>query len=99
MRIIHGAGYSEEDRKGFEKIVYQNIFSAIQTLIAAMETLSLEYKTSGNNVSKAQLYSWNSKQTILMFNKQTVLGFLFSSPFVHSCNLFAQVILCSCLTC
>nr|BAA93638.1 G protein a subunit q class [Octopus vulgaris] len=49
MRIIHGAGYSEEDRKGFEKIVYQNIFSAIQTLIAAMETLSLEYKTSGNN--------------------------------------------------
>nr|AKI33348.1 Gq-alpha [Doryteuthis pealeii] len=49
MRIIHGAGYSEEDRKGFEKIVYQNIFSAIQTLIAAMETLSLEYKDPANN--------------------------------------------------
>lgn len=49
MRIIHGSGYSEEDRKGFTKIVYQNIFSAIQTLIAAMDTLSLEYKNPENN--------------------------------------------------
>ncbi|EDM12965.1 guanine nucleotide binding protein, alpha 14, isoform CRA_b [Rattus norvegicus] len=30
MRIIHGSGYSDEDRKGFTKLVYQNIFTAMQ---------------------------------------------------------------------
>uniref|UniRef100_A0A663MYC3 Uncharacterized protein n=1 Tax=Athene cunicularia TaxID=194338 RepID=A0A663MYC3_ATHCN len=30
MRIIHGSVYREEDRKGFTKVVYQNIFTAIQ---------------------------------------------------------------------
>jgi len=53
MRIIHGAGYSEEDRKGFIKIVYQNIFSAIQTLTAAMDTLQIEYK-DGSNTENAE---------------------------------------------
>uniref|UniRef100_A0A8D2L0H0 Uncharacterized protein n=1 Tax=Varanus komodoensis TaxID=61221 RepID=A0A8D2L0H0_VARKO len=33
MRIIHGAGYSEEDRKAFTKLVYQNIYSSLQTMI------------------------------------------------------------------
>uniref|UniRef100_A0A8C6JQI2 Uncharacterized protein n=1 Tax=Melopsittacus undulatus TaxID=13146 RepID=A0A8C6JQI2_MELUD len=28
MKIIHGSGYMEEDRKGFTKLVYQNIFTA-----------------------------------------------------------------------
>ena len=38
MRIIHGAGYSEEDKRGFTKLVYQNIFTAMQAMIRAMET-------------------------------------------------------------
>uniref|UniRef100_A0A8C5ZR14 Guanine nucleotide-binding protein subunit alpha n=1 Tax=Marmota marmota marmota TaxID=9994 RepID=A0A8C5ZR14_MARMA len=33
MRIIHGAGYSEEDKRGFTKLVYQNIFTAMQAMI------------------------------------------------------------------
>lgn len=33
MRIIHGSGYSDEDRKGFTKLVYQNIFTAMQAMI------------------------------------------------------------------
>uniref|UniRef100_A0A8B9C8X8 Uncharacterized protein n=1 Tax=Anser brachyrhynchus TaxID=132585 RepID=A0A8B9C8X8_9AVES len=28
MRIIHGSGYSDEDKRGFTKLVYQNIFTA-----------------------------------------------------------------------
>ncbi|XP_060089400.1 guanine nucleotide-binding protein subunit alpha-15-like [Heteronotia binoei] len=54
MRIIHGVGFSEEDRKGFAKVVYQNIFSCIQAMIKAMETLQIPYAQS-ENMQNAQL--------------------------------------------
>uniref|UniRef100_A0A8D2J5M0 Guanine nucleotide-binding protein subunit alpha n=1 Tax=Varanus komodoensis TaxID=61221 RepID=A0A8D2J5M0_VARKO len=43
MRIIHGVGYTEEDRKGFVKIVHQNIFMSIQAMIRAMDSLQIMY--------------------------------------------------------
>lgn len=60
MRIIHGSGYSEEDKKGFTKLVYQNIFTAMQSMIRAMETLKILYKYEQNKVSWsffAQIFS------------------------------------------
>uniref|UniRef100_A0A8C7VKC7 Guanine nucleotide-binding protein subunit alpha n=1 Tax=Oncorhynchus mykiss TaxID=8022 RepID=A0A8C7VKC7_ONCMY len=48
MRIIHGAGYSEEDKRGFTKLVYQNIFTAMQSMIRAMETLNIPYSEAQN---------------------------------------------------
>uniref|UniRef100_A0A8C7Q0D0 Guanine nucleotide-binding protein subunit alpha n=1 Tax=Oncorhynchus mykiss TaxID=8022 RepID=A0A8C7Q0D0_ONCMY len=48
MRIIHGTGYSEEDKRGFTKLVYQNIFTAMQSMIRAMETLMIPYKYEHN---------------------------------------------------
>lgn len=53
MRIIHGAGYSEEDKRGFTRLVYQNIFTAMQAMIRAMETLRILYKYEQNKVSAA----------------------------------------------
>ena len=50
MRIIHGAGYSEEDKRGFTKLVYQNIFTAMQAMLRAMETLKILYKYEQNKV-------------------------------------------------
>lgn len=50
MRIIHGAGYSEEDKRGFTKLVYQNIFTAMQAMVRAMETLKILYKYEQNKV-------------------------------------------------
>ncbi|XP_016336109.1 guanine nucleotide-binding protein G(q) subunit alpha-like [Sinocyclocheilus anshuiensis] len=35
IRIIHGSGYSEEDRRSFTKLVYQNIFTSLQAMIRA----------------------------------------------------------------
>jgi len=52
MRIIHGAGYSEEDKRGFTKLVYQNIFTAMQAMIRAMETLKILYKYEQNKVRR-----------------------------------------------
>jgi hypothetical protein len=43
MRIIHGAGYSDEDKRGFIKLVYQNIFMAMQSMIKAMDMLKIPY--------------------------------------------------------
>lgn len=52
MRIIHGAGYSDEDKRGFTKLVYQNIFTAMQAMIRATETLKIPYKYEHNKVPK-----------------------------------------------
>ena len=43
MRIIHGQGYSEDDRRGYSKLVFQNIFQAIQALSRAMDMLKIQY--------------------------------------------------------
>lgn len=52
MRIIHGTGYSDEDKRGFTKLVYQNIFTAMQAMIRAMETLKIPYKYEHNKVNE-----------------------------------------------
>ena len=44
MRIIHGAGYSDEDKRIFIKLVYQNIFMAMQSMIRAMDLLKIQYE-------------------------------------------------------
>lgn len=64
MRIIHGSGYSDEDKRGFTKLVYQNIFTAMQAMIRAMDTLKIPYKYEHNKVGVAphgncwQSHSW-----------------------------------------
>jgi len=50
MRIIHGSGYSDDDKRGFIKLVYQNIFMAMSSMIRAMETLKIPYKNPDNEV-------------------------------------------------
>jgi len=52
MRIIHGAGYSDEDRRGYTKLVYQNIFMAMHSMIRAMDTLKIAYKNKENEVRR-----------------------------------------------
>ncbi|KAJ7399958.1 hypothetical protein BTVI_109711 [Pitangus sulphuratus] len=53
MRIIHGSGYSDEDKRGFTKLVYQNIFTAMQAMIKAMDTLKIPYKCENNKADYA----------------------------------------------
>uniref|UniRef100_A0A914I991 Guanine nucleotide-binding protein subunit alpha n=1 Tax=Globodera rostochiensis TaxID=31243 RepID=A0A914I991_GLORO len=43
MRIIHGSGYSLEDKRQHIRLVYQNVFMAMQSMIRAMETLLIPY--------------------------------------------------------
>ena len=50
MRIIHGQGYSDEDKRGYIPLVYQNILSAMHSLTRAMENLRIPYRDSSNPV-------------------------------------------------
>ncbi len=50
MRIIHGTGYSEEDKRAHVKLVYQNIFMAMHSMIRAMDTLKIQYRDKRNEV-------------------------------------------------
>ncbi|XP_076880619.1 guanine nucleotide-binding protein subunit alpha-14-like [Brachyhypopomus gauderio] len=54
MRIIHGSGFSEDDRRAFAKLVFQNIFTAVQAMTTAMSTLKIPY-TSKQNEKYARL--------------------------------------------
>uniref|UniRef100_A0AAZ1XHL8 Guanine nucleotide-binding protein subunit alpha n=1 Tax=Oreochromis aureus TaxID=47969 RepID=A0AAZ1XHL8_OREAU len=51
MRIIHGAGYSDEDKRGFIRLVYQNIFTSMQSMIRATENLKIPYKYEDNRAN------------------------------------------------
>ncbi|KAK3727444.1 hypothetical protein EGW08_020791 [Elysia chlorotica] len=48
MKIIHGAGYSDDDKRNHIKIVYQNIFMAMHSMIRAMDTLNIQYSNPAN---------------------------------------------------
>jgi hypothetical protein len=50
MRIIHGSGYSDEDKKAYVKLVYQNIYMAMQSMLKAMDTLQVSLGNSSLQV-------------------------------------------------
>lgn len=50
MRIIHGGGYSDEDKRSYAKLVFQNIYTSMQTMIRAMEVLSISFSDPKNQV-------------------------------------------------
>jgi len=55
MRIIHGAGYTDEDKRGFIKLVFQNIFMAMQSMIRAMEMLKIQYEHPESQASTGDI--------------------------------------------
>uniref|UniRef100_A0A8C9VGU9 Guanine nucleotide-binding protein subunit alpha n=1 Tax=Scleropages formosus TaxID=113540 RepID=A0A8C9VGU9_SCLFO len=67
MRIIHGAGYTDEDKRGFIKLVYQNIFTSMQAMIRAMENLKILYKFEQNK-SNALLVKEVDVEKVMAFD-------------------------------
>ncbi|CAM2094794.1 unnamed protein product [Caretta caretta] len=66
MRIIHGAGYTDEDKKSFTKLVYQNIFTAIQAMIRAMDTLKIHYTSEQNKEALRKCWSRSEENAQLI---------------------------------
>lgn len=48
MRIIHGGGYTDEDKKSYAKLVFQNIYTSMQVMVRAMEALSISFSDPQN---------------------------------------------------
>ncbi|XP_043591671.1 guanine nucleotide-binding protein G(q) subunit alpha isoform X6 [Bombus pyrosoma] len=71
MRIIHGSGYSDDDKRGFIKLVYQNIFMAMQSMIRAMDLLKIQYASSAN-IEKAELVRSVDFETVTTFESPYV---------------------------
>ncbi|XP_076140438.1 guanine nucleotide-binding protein subunit alpha-14-like [Alosa pseudoharengus] len=69
MRIIHGAGYSNDDRRGFTMLIYQNIFQNIKGLIQAMETLKISF-VDDNNIQYAQMLSGVQAESVTSLEPQ-----------------------------
>ncbi|XP_007499074.1 guanine nucleotide-binding protein subunit alpha-14 isoform X2 [Monodelphis domestica] len=86
MRIIHGSGYSDEDRKGFTKLVYQNIFTAMQAMIRAMETLHIQY-ISEQNKENAQMIREVEVDKVSMLPRKQVEAIkkLWEDPGIQEC--------------
>uniref|UniRef100_A0A4W6GCP4 Guanine nucleotide-binding protein subunit alpha n=1 Tax=Lates calcarifer TaxID=8187 RepID=A0A4W6GCP4_LATCA len=86
MRIIHGAGYSDEDKRGFTKLVYQNIFTAMQAMIRAMETLKIPYKYE-HNKGNANIVREVDVEKVTMFENPYVdaIKSLWNDPGIQEC--------------
>lgn len=51
MRIIHGGGYTDDDKRSYAKLVYQNIFTSMQAMVRAMEALGISFTNPQNKVA------------------------------------------------
>ncbi|XP_018517847.1 guanine nucleotide-binding protein G(q) subunit alpha [Lates calcarifer] len=86
MRIIHGRGYSEEDKRGFTRLVYQNIFTAMQAMIQAMNTLQIPYKYEHNKANASLVSGVDAEKLTTLINPYVdALKSLWSDPGIQEC--------------
>ncbi|XP_063770521.1 guanine nucleotide-binding protein subunit alpha-15 [Pseudophryne corroboree] len=86
MRIIHGSGFSDQDRIMYAQLVHQNIVTCAQSLVGAMETLRIPYiweenKVNGKMISGLEVYS------VQQLEKHHVIAIkkLWSDPGIRKC--------------
>ncbi|XP_010826737.1 PREDICTED: guanine nucleotide-binding protein subunit alpha-11 [Bison bison bison] len=81
-----GAGYSEEDKRGFTKLVYQNIFTAMQAMIRAMETLKILYKYEQNKANALLIREVDvEKVTTFEHRYVSAIKTLWNDPGIQEC--------------
>jgi len=86
MRIIHGAGYSDDDKRGYIKLVYQNIFMAMQSMIDAMKLLEITYGNS-QCIDHADLVKSKVYENVSTFEEPfvTAIKTLWNDTGIQSC--------------
>ncbi|EPQ03113.1 Guanine nucleotide-binding protein subunit alpha-15 [Myotis brandtii] len=86
MRIIHGTGYSEEDRKGFRPLVYQNIFASMRAMIEAMDQLQIPFSRPESK-NYASLVMSQDPYKVTTFEKRyaVAMQWLWSDGGIRAC--------------
>lgn len=64
LRIIHEAGYSEEECKQYKAVVYSNTIQSIIAIIRAMGRLKIDFGDSARAVS--QWLCWSLSEDYLV---------------------------------
>ena len=52
MQLIHGSGYSNEEREAFKEIIFSNTVQSMRVILDAMETLGVALENDANNKHK-----------------------------------------------
>ena len=76
MRIIHGGGYSDDEKKGYKQQIYGNVYIAIQNLTNAMSKLKVSFESTENEVWCSIVLTLGHLSSILMtliYNNNTSL--------------------------
>uniref|UniRef100_X1YV83 Guanine nucleotide-binding protein subunit alpha n=2 Tax=Capitella teleta TaxID=283909 RepID=X1YV83_CAPTE len=86
MRIIHGSGYSDDDKRNFIKLVYQNIFMAMNSMIRAMDTLKIPYRDPINE-ENGKMVKEVDYETVTTFEQPYVdaIRSLWCDPGIQEC--------------
>ncbi|CAF89288.1 unnamed protein product, partial [Tetraodon nigroviridis] len=84
MRIIHGSGYTEEEKKSFTRLVYQNIFTSMQAMIHASQNLRIPFQYEPNK-SNAQLVCEADVEKVSSFSQLYVaaMKMLWADPAIQ----------------
>lgn len=73
MKIIHGSGYTEDEKRESIHTIYNNILDSAKKLIGAMKTLKFDYQDPKNFVSfhaLTELFGFLLLSLTLQFNFQ-----------------------------
>lgn len=88
MHIINGEGYSVVARKSFIKYIRQNVFSAMETMISAMDLLNINYELESNNENAQIFKSYNKERlahSIIDPQYELILKELWSDGGIQKC--------------
>ncbi|XP_065103680.1 guanine nucleotide-binding protein subunit alpha-14 isoform X1 [Paramisgurnus dabryanus] len=86
MRIIHGTGYTDEDKKDFVKLVHQNIVFAMQSMTRAMEVLNIAYANPDNQAHGAMVNEMEIDKVVCLDSSQvSAIGSLWSDAGIQEC--------------
>ncbi|XP_034048102.1 guanine nucleotide-binding protein G(q) subunit alpha-like isoform X2 [Thalassophryne amazonica] len=86
MKIIHGRGYSDDEKRSFTRLVYQNIFTAMQAMIQAMNTLQIPYKHEHNKVHAKVVSEVEAEKVTSLTNPYVeAIKSLWSDPGIQEC--------------
>ena len=85
LRIIHEAGYSEEECKQYKAVVYSNTIQSIIAIIRAMGRLKIDFADSARAVSRDGL---KLRGKVVLVHEGSICEYRFMFATSHLCRLF-----------
>lgn len=86
MRIINGAGYNDDDKRGFIKLIFQNTYMGMTTMLKAMDTLGIAYASDQAREYAAEVGEMDYEQVTTFVEPQpTMLKVLWADSGLKEC--------------